>query len=374
MRIFLSVLSGVVFLLGFLGAPRAEDPGSFLDIRLSAAPYSRQNCFVPQDGPFSQGDYEKLQQLNLGLSLGFLRHGFVAFEMGHAVYQDEPRQSYRALAGFRLRGLELLDAAGNGLLLESALSLGYLRTLVETNEAFFRMSMTGLYWFWKGRLAAGVELGYDIGNSTGVHASLLTAVAFPWPKKKTRRRSQVRSWPARPPIGFREDPEAGSPPEKSLDVRLRVSAPYTKINLPEPLGLGGIGASVEFMRHLLVEYTLDWVLLIPSHSKTLSHTFAFGGRLRGVDSRNGAGRGWVVDTALVLGYAHYVHQWQEGVWGDVDALILRLDWEPVCWITGNFGVGLWASLGFTIPFAAGEEDTPASHLGAGAALVFAAAF
>ncbi len=374
MRTIISLLSIMVILLGFLGTSRAEDPGSFLDLRLSVAPYSRQNFHVFQDGRSSLDDNEQLQQLNVGLSLGFLRHGFVAFEMGHAVYDDEPRQSYRALAGFRLRGLDQLDAAGNGLLLESALSLGYLRTQVETNEAFFRMSMGGLYWFWKGRLAAGVELDYDFGNTFGVHASLLTAVAFPWTKKKTRRRSQVRSWPARPPIGFREDPEAGSPPEKSLDVRLRVSAPYTKINLPEPLGLGGIGASVEFMRHLLVEYTLDWVLLIPSHSKILSHTFALGGRLRGVDSRNRAGRGWVIDTALVLGYAHYVHQWQEGVWGDVDALIMRLDWEPVCWITGNFGVGLWASLGFTIPFAAGEKDTPASHLGAGAALVFAAAF
>ncbi len=119
MRYLLTASLGLLIFLGPLAASRAEDPSSFLDLRIAVAPYS-------------QITIDKLQPFHLSLSFGFLRYGFMVIDIDHGAYsvdyEDETRQTFRVMAGLRLRGPDLLDESGNGLLLESALALGYERS------------------------------------------------------------------------------------------------------------------------------------------------------------------------------------------------------------------------------------------------------
>lgn len=350
----------MIIALGLPAASRAEDPESFLDLRIAVSPYSRI-------------DLDELQQLHASLSFGFLRWGFVVVDVDHGAYNEYDHhgtgQTLRVMAGLRLRGPDLLDAAGNGLLMESALALGYERTAWGENGPDFRLSISALYWFWRGRLAAGVELGNDVGYTSGVHAALVAAVAFPW--------SGAGAKPAVPAA----QTEPGVPPGESLDIRLRVSPPFCSGNLPVGIFAMRLNITLTILEHLVLEYDPNWAGHF-SGATTLSHTFMLGGRIRALDLRDEAGSGLTLDTAILVGYSTYDDEVFEDRLITMEAVALRQDWDLIYWFIQKFGVGLSFSLGYTLPLrvshgTADQNDLDAAlkpHGGLGAAVVFSSAF
>ena len=327
MRRTFTGLLGLIILVGLMGVSRAEDPSSTFDLRFAAAHYSRLAR-------------EKLQPLNLSLAFGFLRWGYIVVEMGDGAYEvdfeEESGKTFRVLAGVRLRGPDLQDAAGNGLLLESAMALGYERYLGGNDAPHFRLSFSALYWFWQGRLALGIELGSDIGFTTGTHAGLVAAVAFPW--------SGGEAVGAKPSAQL----DSGDSPGEWLDVRVRASPMYCKMSMPSSLSFG-LGASITIQRHFVLEYDLDWTYHGHSDS-TLAHTAMLGSRIRALDLRDEIGVGFVVDTAVLAGYSHYQYEVSEVDLVTLESLSLRQDWDLLYWFNRSFGAGLWLSVGYIIPF------------------------
>jgi len=354
-------LLGLVVLVGLTGASKAEDPSSFLDLRFSVSPYSRLTR-------------EELQPLRLSLSFGFLQLGFAVVEVEDGAYEvdyeDESGQSFRVLGGVRLRGPDLQDVSGNGLLLESTMALGYQRYLGGNNGLIFRLSFSALYWFWRGRLALGIELGNDIGFPWGAHAAMVAAVAFPW--------SGGGAIGAKPAVQL----DFGGSKDEMVDIRLRLSPMYCKLNMPNSLGVLGLGVALTLWGHLVLEYDADWTG--HAHSDpTVSQGVMLGGRIRALDLRDDAGCGLVVDTAVLAGYSHYVDEVSEVDCVTLESLSLRQDWDLIYWFTRNLGAGLWLSLGYIIPVHARyasrvyPDDVDSAmepHGGLGAALVFSAAY
>ncbi|MBN2493859.1 MAG: hypothetical protein JXR96_04640 [Deltaproteobacteria bacterium] len=343
--------------LGLLAPARAEDPGSYLDFRIAVAPSTRYS------------DYE-VQPLHLSLYLGFLRWGFAAFDVDDGEYGWENHwqhgQTYRVLAGLRLRGPDWLDAAGDGPLVESSLALGYEHFPDGSHGPRLRMALSGLYWFWQGRLAAGIELGSEIGFGSGTHAALVAAVAFPWSGEEAARES--------PPAPS----EADVPSRDWLDLRLRVYPYCSRWGMPINYSIVGLDVSLTILDHLVLEYTLDRSGHFGKMDDTYSHTAMLGGRIRALDLRDGQGSGLVVDTSLLVGYTHYLQDMWDVWTATLDAVCLRQEWDLLYFAGRHFGAGLSFALGYTFPvhLRGSRSDSSAMRAdgGLGAAVVLATAF
>ncbi len=232
------------------------------------------------------------------------------------------------------------------------------------------MTVSALYWFWRGRLAVGIELGSDIGYSAGTHAALVTAVAFPWSGTNAKELAPAAQ------------AESGGSRSEWLDFRVRVSPPMCNLNMPVITNAPGLNLTLTILGHLVLEYDPDRTAHAHFY-ETLSHTVMLGGRIRALDLRDGKGSGLTVDSAILLGYSYYIDEVSETDLITLESVSLRQDWDLIYWLVRNFGAGLSLSLGYVLPVRSSYEAPfdqslvePAMkpHGGFSVALVLATAF
>ena len=159
-----------------------------------------------------------------------------------------------------------------------------------------------------------------------------------------------------------------------MDLRLRLSPPFSRWEMPYFQEGAGINVSATFWEYLLVDYSLDFTEQPHSSDLTAAHTLLLGGRLRILNFRDDKGEGAVVAGSLALGYSYYLHDIYDDELYGLQSLCARMDFELLYWFNTRFGMGLWAAAAFYLPVFMEGRDLPEPHPGAGGALVLAFSF